>query len=484
MFQKKATAKKKSKKSCAKERIFSSFRYKKDTETTMSWFGSASRSSLSAPVLLAITLAALLAFGVPSGEGVAVMSVDLGSEFMKVGIVKPGVPMEIVLNKESRRKTPLVVSLRSESEREFGEMAMSQAIKNPKTAYLYLTQLLAKSLDNPAVQAYAAKYPYYDIREDPLTRTIYFQHDAKTRYTPEELLAMLLEYARELAADFGEQAIDAAVIAVPAYYNQAERKAVLRAAELVNLRVLQLVNTNIAAGLNYGVFRRKDFNNSGTTHMFVDMGAASITATVATFQLVKMKDDVEANPQLVVRGIGYDRELGGNEFTMRLAAHLSAAFRAKSGKDVRLNPKALLKIYKEAERVKNVLSANVDHTAQIESLMDDVDFKTKVTRDELEQLCVDLFPRIARPIKDAIASAGILPDEIASVILVGGSTRMPRIQDELLKASGKKELAKNLNTDEAPALGAVYQAAFMSKGYKVGFCLTILLGLCSHVECS
>ncbi len=132
-------------------------------------------------------------------------------------------------------------------------------------------------------------------------------------------MGMIFDYAREIASDFGEQAIDAAVITVPAYFNQAERKAVLRSAELVNLKVLQLINSNTAAGLNYGVFRRKDFNSTGITMMFFDMGSSGITATVATYQLIKYKDDYEANPQLTVRGVGFDRELGGNEFTLRLA---------------------------------------------------------------------------------------------------------------------------------------------------------------------
>jgi hypoxia up-regulated 1 len=197
------------------------------------------------------------------------------------------------------------------------------------------------------------------------------------------------------------------VIAVPAYFNQAERKAVLRAAELVDLKVLQLINTNIAAGLNYGVFRRKDFNNTGTTLMFYDMGSASTTVTVATFQLVKMKDDYEANPQLIVRGVGFDRELGGQAFTQRLANHLAKLFYEKTKKDVFTNPKAIIKIYKEAERVKNVLSANVDHNAQIESLMDDVDFKARVTREEFEKMCADLFDRVKKPIQDAIKTAEI-----------------------------------------------------------------------------
>lgn len=385
---------------------------------------------------------------------------------MKIGIVKPGMPMEIVLNKESRRKTPLAVSLRGK-EREFGGLALSQGVKKPKTAYLYLSTILAKSLDSSAVKAYREKYPFYDIKENPETKTIYFQHDENTSYTPEELLAMILDHAKELAHDYGEQNIDAAVIAVPAFFNQAERKAVLQAAELVNLKVLQLINTNTAAGLNYGVFRRKDFNQTGTSLMFFDMGATGTTVTIATYHVVKMKDDYESNPQLVIRGVGFDQTLGGNSFAMRLAKHFAKSFQEKTKKDIFSNPKSMIKIYKEADRVKNVLSANSDHTAQIEGLMDDVDFKLKVSRKEFIEMCSDLFDRVKNPVLDAFKLSEMLPEELRAVILVGGSTRIPKVQEELMKATDKTELGKNLNTDEAPALGAVYQAAFQSNGYKV-----------------
>jgi len=410
--------------------------------------------------------ALLFALTLNMANSVAVISIDLGTEFMKIGIVKPGVPMEIVLNKESRRKTPLAVSLRG-VEREFGSLALSQSIKKPKTAYLYLSTILAKSLDSAAVKAYKEKYPFYEIKEDPETKTVYFQHDANTKYTPEELLAMILDHARELAADFGEQPIDAAVIAVPAYFTQAERKAVLQAADLAGLKVLQLLNSNTAAGLNYGVFRRKDFNTTGNTMMFFDMGATGTTATIATYHVIKHKDDYESNPQLVIRGVGYDPTLGGNAFAMRLVDHFAKAFLTKTKKDVFTNPKAIIKLHKEADRVKNVLSANADHTAQIEGLMDDVDFKLKVTRKEFEEMCADLFDRVKNPVDDAFKLAEMIQDEVGPVVLVGGSTRIPKVQEELMKATKKTELGKNLNTDEAPALGAVYQAAFASKGYKV-----------------
>ena len=219
---------------------------------------------------------------------------------------------------------------------------------------------------------------------------------------------MILDYARDLAADFSEQSIDAAVLTVPAYFNQAERKAVLRAAEIANLKVLQLINSNVAAGLNYGVFRRKDFNSSGTNMMFFDMGSAGTTATVATFQMVKNKDDYEANPQVTVRGVGFDREIGGNAFTLRLAKHLAKLFKDQTKKDVWTSPKAIVKLYKEADRVKNILSANVDTFSQVEGLMDEVDFKAvKVTRDEFIKMCSDLFLGIDKVVQNALKSAEI-----------------------------------------------------------------------------
>lgn len=326
--------------------------------------------------------------------------------------------------------------------------------------------MLGKSKDNPIVQRFLKKYPYYDIKEDSETKTIYFQHNDIT-FTPQELVGMILDNAKELASDFAEQEVDAAVITVPAYFNQAERKALLQAAEMANIKILQLMNSNAAAALNYGVFRRKDFNSTPQTLLFFDMGSSGTTATVVQYQMVKLKDDFEANPQLTVKGVGFDRTLGGNEFTHRLMNHLAKLFKEQKKKDVLSNPKAILKLIKEADRVKTVLSANVDHMAQVEGLMDDVDFKAKVTRSEFEELCADLFDRIRKPIEDAVTSAGVHYDDIQAIILMGGSTRIPRVQDELLKITGKQELGKNLNTDEAAALGAVYQAAYQSKGYKV-----------------
>ncbi|XP_032328359.1 hypoxia up-regulated protein 1 isoform X2 [Camelus ferus] len=415
--------------------------------------------------LMAVLLADLLALS----DTLAVMSVDLGSESMKVAIVKPGVPMEIVLNKESRRKTPVTVTLK-ENERFFGDSAASMAIKNPKATLRYFQHLLGKQENNPHVALYRARFPEHELGFDPQRQTVYFQISPQLQFSPEEVLSMLLNYSRSLAEDFAEQPIKDAVITVPAFFNQAERRAVLQAARMAGLKVLQLINDNTATALSYGVFRRKDINTTAQNIMFYDMGSGSTVCTIVTYQTVKTKD-AGLQPQLQIRGVGFDRTLGGLEMELRLREHLAGLFneqrKGQGTKDVRENPRAMAKLLREANRLKTVLSANADHMAQIEGLMDDVDFKAKVTRAEFEELCADLFERVPRPVQQALQSAQMNLDEIEQVILVGGATRVPKVQEVLLKAVGKEELGKNINADEAAAMGAVYQAAALSKAFKV-----------------
>ncbi|KAM9498990.1 hypoxia up-regulated protein 1-like isoform 1-T3 [Salvelinus alpinus] len=398
---------------------------------------------------------------------VAVMSVDLGSEWMKVAIVKPGVPMEIALNKESRRKTPIAVCLK-ENERLFGDSALGVSVKNPKFVYRYLQSLLGKKHDNPQVAFYQKRFSEHQLVKDASRGTVVFRNSEEMQYSPEELLGMVLNYSRGLAQDFAEQPIKDAVITVPAFFNQAERRAVLQAAQMAGVKVLQLINDNTAVALNYGVFRRKDINSTAQNIMFYDMGSGSTTATIVTYQTVKTKDS-GTQPQLQIRGVGFDRSLGGFEMDLRLRDHLAKLFneQKKTKKDVRENHRAMAKLLKEAQRLKTVLSANAEFMAQVEGLLDEMDFKAKVTRVEFEALCADLFERVPGPAQEALSSAEMSLDEIEQVILVGGSTRVPKVQEVLLKAVGKEELGKNINADEAAAMGAVYQAAALSKAFKV-----------------
>ena len=280
---------------------------------------------------------------------------------------------------------------------------------------------------------------------------------------------MMLSKAKAFAEDASKQTINDCVITVPAYFTQAERRALILAANLANLKVLQLINTNTAFGLNFGVFRRKDFNTTVTNYLFYDMGASSTTATIISYQLVKSKERgfVETNPQMTVKGVGFDRTLGGLEMQIRLRDHLAKLFAEQSKKslaEVTSNKRAMAKLFKEAGRLKKVLSANSEHKAQVENVMNDIDLKAPVSRQDFEDLCADLLSdRLTEPIKEAFRSSGYTLAEIDSVIIVGGNTRVPKIQQVLQEYFGK-ELSKSINADEGAAMGAAYQAAYLSKG--------------------
>ncbi|XP_076438403.1 hypoxia up-regulated protein 1-like isoform X9 [Babylonia areolata] len=414
----------------------------------------------------------LLALCLPALGRLAVMSIDLGGEFMKIAIVKPGVPMEIVLNKESSRKTRSIVAFR-DGERHFANDAYNTGVRFPSKAFWFLTHIIGRSYDDPVVEQFRQRFTYYkdSMVKDEERGTVLFKESDGTLYSTEELLGMMLEKAREYAQDFAEQTIKDAVITVPPYYSQAERRAVITAAELVGINVLQLMNDNAAVALNYGVFRRKNFNTTAQYYMFYDMGATSTVATVVSYQVVKTKEGtrVDSNPQLTVKGVGYDRTLGGLEMTLRLRDHLAQVFNGQKKRPVKVedSPRAMAKLLKEAERVKKVLSANVDHKAQVEGLLEGEDFSAKVTREEYLNLIKDLLERVTKPVEDALKTSEITMPEISEIILMGGGSRLPRVQELLLEHSGKSDLGKSINTDEAAALGAVYQAAFLGKGFKV-----------------
>lgn len=398
-------------------------------------------------------------------KAAAVISIDLGSEWMKVGIVSPGVPMEIVLNKESKRKTPAVVAFRDDV-RTFGEDAVTVGVRFPKNSYKFLLDLLGKPFDHPLVQAYRERYPYYEMvasdRGTPL-----FIHDDKTKFTPEELVAQLLAKAKDFAEISHGQPITECVITVPGYFNQAERRALKDAAALAGLNVLQLINDYTAIAINYGIFRRKEINETAWHALFFDMGAASTKAALVEYKTVKIKEKgyVETVPQLQVLGVGFDRTLGGHEMTLRLREHLIKAWEANGGGDVRKSPRAMEKLLLEAERLKIILSANTEFYAQIESLLDDKDFKQLVTRAEFEELCSDLWERVSGVVQRAIAAAGGAGAG-ARLVLAGGGSRVPAALKALTDAVGH-DPARSINADEAATMGAVYRAASLATGYKV-----------------
>lgn len=420
--------------------------------------------------MAAVAVAAVVVSLAGVADAVTIMSVDFGTEWMKVAVVAPGVPMEIALNKESKRKTPVAISFRN-GERTFGEDALTNGVRSPPSNYFYLLDLLGKKAESSrVVEIYKERFPFYNIEADEERGTVVFRHDSNTTFSVEELVGQLLGNARDLAMAHTDQRIKDCVITVPAFFNQAERRALLTAAQLTGLKVLSLMSSNAAVALNYGMFRRKEINGTAQHILFFDMGASSTTATIASYQTVKTKERgySETNPQLTILGVGYDRLLGGLAMQLRLRDHLARKFEEvkKTSNSVYDSPRAMAKLLKEAGRMAKVLSANTEHLSQVEGVLDEEDFKLPVSREEFEKMCSDIFDRVRAPVDAALISAGMDISSIDQFIIVGGATRIPRIQAILQEVWGR-ELGKNINADEAAAMGAVYRAADLGQGFKV-----------------
>uniref|UniRef100_A0A7E4V2S0 Hypoxia up-regulated protein 1 n=1 Tax=Panagrellus redivivus TaxID=6233 RepID=A0A7E4V2S0_PANRE len=412
-------------------------------------------------------VAFLLTFNI-ADAAFAAMSVDLGSQYLKIGLVQPGIPMEIVLNKESQRKTATLIAFHN-GERLFGELALQMSYKFPDRVFPYITDLVGKQFENPVVQNYIQRYPYLNVTRDPERGTVVLNTKNDGSYNVETLLGMILWNAREQVVAYGKIPVRDIVITVPSYFNQAERQAVITAAKIAGLNVLQLISDSAGAAVNFVFSRRKDITEKAQNVVIYDIGASKTVATVLELKLAKNDATKAQDPVVAVKGVGYDRTLGGSVLTNRVQDLLIELFNKqhKTSVDVRTNLRAMAKLLKEAERVKHVLSANTETYGQIESLFEDKDFRAKVHRDAINTILGEYEARFMKPLADALRMAEINVENVDQVIFFGAGTRIPKLQDALREFFKGKEPNRFLNTDESACLGALYQAAFHSKGFKV-----------------
>ncbi|PAV63446.1 hypothetical protein WR25_22607 isoform B [Diploscapter pachys] len=426
-----------------------------------------------------LSLALLTVFWISTDASLATMSIDLGSQFIKAGIVKSGVPMEIILNKESKRKSPNAVFLRN-GERLFSDAALGMQIRYPSSVYTHFLDLVGKPFDHPSVKNYRKNFPNIDIQKSDNSSAVVFKIDDKL-YSVETMLAMVLSHVRDFAQAHAEQPIHDVVITVPAYFTQAERIVVEQAAGIAGFNLLQLINDGSAAALSHGVFRRKEITEKPQRLLVYDVGAAKTTATLVEYRTVKR--DKSTEPEMFVLGVGFDRTLGGFELTLRLRDHLANKFNeaykpkqkiqvfknsSKLKKNLfQENQRSMAKLLKEAERVKQVLSANTDTLVQIERVHEDKDMRIKLTRDEFSKLYEDLDSRFTEPITQALKIGQLSLEEVDQIVFMGGGSRIPKIQEIVQDFVKPKTIGKFLNTDEAIAMGALFQSAHLSKGFKV-----------------
>ncbi|KAL3615314.1 hypothetical protein CASFOL_040975 [Castilleja foliolosa] len=399
----------------------------------------------------------------------AVASIDLGSEWMKVAVVnlKPGQPpISIAINEMSKRKSPCLISFHADS-RLIGEESSNLLARYPHKVYSHLTSLIAKPYDF-TLDFFRKLYLSYETARDDVRDSAVFKAESGN-FTAEEMVGMMLKYAVGLAETQARTSVKDVVITVPPFTGVAERRGLSRAADLAGLNVLALVNEHSGAALQYGI--DKDFSNGSRHVVFYDMGASSTYAALVYFSAYNAKELGKTVPvnQFQVKDVKWDAELGGQSMELRLVEYFADEFNKQlgNGDDIRNSPKAMAKLKKQVKRTKEILSANMMAPISVESLYDDRDFRSSITREKFEELCEDLWEKALVPLKEVLKHSGLNTDDLYAVELIGGSTRVPKLQAKLQEFLGRKELDKHLDADEAIVLGASLHAANLSDGIKL-----------------
>ncbi|KDR78342.1 hypothetical protein GALMADRAFT_64912 [Galerina marginata CBS 339.88] len=390
----------------------------------------------------------------------SVLAIDYGNDYIKASLMKSGVPFDVLLNKDSKRKISSVVAWKK-GDRLFGQDAFNLASRFPSDTFLSLKLLQGAPFDAPEV-AYYTQVSTAEVTESARKTVSLVQSDG-TKWSAEELVAMQFAYIKHLAELVANEKVTDVIVTVPSYYSQFERDAIADAIEISGLRTLALINDGTAVAVNYAMTRTFP---TPEYHIIYDAGASGIRATVASFTTAADPKTGAQGTHIVVGGVGYDRSTGGVELDRRLREILIEAFNTKHKRELREDKRGMAKLWKEAQRVKAILSANTEATSTVESLAWDIDFKTKVSRAQFEEVCGDLRLRFAKPIEDALKNAGLTLDNITSVILTGGSTRTPMIQAAVKTAVGEDKIALNVNADEAAVLGAALHGASLSRQFK------------------
>lgn len=391
----------------------------------------------------------------------SILAVDYGSDWIKASLMKPGVPFDVLLNKDSKRKIQSSVAWKKD-ERLFGSDAANIASRFPQDSFSSLKYLQGAPFNSDIV-TYFTSISTAQISETD-RKTVALKQSDGTEWSTEELVAMQLSYIKKLAEDLAGEPVNEVILTVPPYFSQFERDSITDAIEIAGLKTLALVNDGTAVAVNYAMTRT--FSTTPEYHVIYDAGASSTRATVVSFAAAEDPKTKVSYTQIIVLGVGHDRNTGGTELDLRLQDILIDSFMSKHRRDIRKDKRGMAKLWKEAGRVKAILSANSDAISTVESVAFDIDFKTKVTRSEFENACKDLHSRFARPIYDALANAELSLANITSVILTGGNSRTPMVQAAVKTAVGEDRIALNVNADESAVLGAALYGASLSRQFK------------------
>ncbi|XP_066533215.1 heat shock cognate 71 kDa protein [Hoplias malabaricus] len=375
------------------------------------------------------------------------VGIDLGTTYSCVGIFQHG-KVEIIANDQGNRTTPSYVAF-TDTERLIGDAAKNQVAMNPNNTVFDAKRLIGRRFDDPVVQSDMKHWPFKVISDGGKPKMeVEYKGEIKSFY-PEEVSSMVLTKMKEISEAYLGKTVTNAVITVPAYFNDSQRQATKDAGTIAGLNVLRIINEPTAAAIAYGL----DKKVGGERNVLIfDLGGGTFDVSILTIE-----DGI-----FEVKATAGDTHLGGEDFDNRMVNHFIAEFKRKFKKDITGNKRAVRRLRTACERAKRTLSSSTQASIEIDSLYEGADFYTSLTRARFEELNADLFRGTLEPVEKALRDAKLDKAQIHDIVLVGGSTRIPKIQKLLQDFFNGRDLNKSINPDEAVAYGAAVQAAILS----------------------
>jgi L1 cell adhesion molecule like protein len=378
------------------------------------------------------------------------IGIDLGTSYSCVGVWQND-RVEIIANDQGNRTTPSYVAF-TDTERLIGDAAKNQVAMNPQNTVFDAKRLIGRGFSAPSVQRDMKLWPFKVIPGPGCKPMIVVKHKGEEKqFSAEEISSMVLMKMKEIAEAYLGHSVKNAVVTVPAYFNDLQRQATKDAGAISGLNVLRIINEPTAAAIAYGLDRKESRRGEQNVLIF-DLGGGTLDVSLLTIE----------EGIFEVKATAGDTHLGGEDFDNRLVNHFFAEFKRKHKKDISGNPRALRRLRTSCERAKRTLSSTTQTTIEIDSLFEGIDFYTKITRARFEELNTDLFRKCTERVEKCLRDSKIEKSHVHEVVLVGGSTRVLRVQQLLQDFFNGKELCTSINPDEAVAYGAAVQAAILS----------------------